>query len=391
MVTSYKLDNIESESITTLLQAEEVFVGIHFERDEDIKFKKLSVQYSYLDQWINVSGFDVTHKDGEFIIKYKQPTSIQAVIDDDLKIFINFRSTYSSSIQNGPTVIQETCITIEPSEEKSLYDYLKMMYHIQNFLSFGVTEPVYPKAIEGETEANRKMIGEIIHYPPVKIYYTFIGITKESKGLLPFQMFFSLEDISDKFEYYIQNWFKRVELLEPIYSLYFGTLYNPHMYLEHQFLNIVQALESYHRRVHGGDYQERDKYLKGLYITFVRSIPNDLDSGFEESLKRKLKYLNEYSLRKRLKEILNNCSLNLPKSFGDKRAQELFIEQVADTRNYLTHFDVELKEKAVEGGALYSLLKKLKVLVEVCLLREVGFSDDNISNLISKRYKRTID
>lgn len=383
--TSYNSNQIESKNFKTSFLAERIFLGAHFERKEDIKFKELSVQYSYLDQWVNVSGFDFeNHENNEFIIKYKEPESIQAVIDSDVKIFIDFPYSFSSSFP-CPTIIQETWIRIEPSEEKSIYDLFKIMYQIQNFLSLGLAELVYPKAIEGKTKMNRRMVENICHYPPVRIFNLNNGV-RESKRILPFQMFFSFEDIHDKFEYFVQNWFKKIELLGPIYNLYFGTLYSPNMNLENQFLNQVHALESYHRRVHIGEYIERKKYLDELYPIFVNSIPNNLDDDFRSSLKGKLHYLNEYSLRKRLKEIIESYSLNLQGIFGDKKAQKLFIELAADTRNYLTHFDNDLKEKAVEGMRLYYFIRKLRILVEICLLRELGFSDVDIFRLISKKY-----
>ncbi len=192
--------------------------------------------------------------------------------------------------------------------------------------------------------------------------------------------------ISDKFELSLRNWFEKAEKLEPIYNLYFGTLYNSRMYLEHRFLSQIHAIESYHRRVNGGKYQENDEYRSGLYKKFLQAIPNELDNDFRESLiEGKLKYANDYSLRKRLKEILESCSQNLPVSLRAKDNRDLFIKLVVNTRNYLTHF--EEKSKAATGDELYKLTNNLKILLEICLLKELEFSSETINNLISKRYR----
>ena len=113
-------------------------------------------------------------------------------------------------------------------------------------------ESTYPLAIEGITEANKEMIKDKVYYSPVEIYYELPNISKTTKTLLPFDMLFTFKDISNRFEIFLRNWFEKADLLKPICDLYFGTLYNPHMYLEHRFLSLIQAIESFHQRIYGG-------------------------------------------------------------------------------------------------------------------------------------------
>ena len=72
--------------LTSSFYANEVFVGAHFQKSEDIKFRELSICYSYLDEWVNISGFNIQYPDkSEVVIKYKQPEPIQASIGEDCK------------------------------------------------------------------------------------------------------------------------------------------------------------------------------------------------------------------------------------------------------------------------------------------------------------------
>ena len=64
--------------------ADEVFVGAHFQKSEDIKFRKLCIRYSYLDEWVNIFEFNITDEK-EMVIKYKKPEPIQASIGEDCK------------------------------------------------------------------------------------------------------------------------------------------------------------------------------------------------------------------------------------------------------------------------------------------------------------------
>ncbi|HEC93387.1 MAG TPA: hypothetical protein ENI51_10415, partial [Candidatus Atribacteria bacterium] len=182
--------------------AEVVFIGAHFHKLENIKFKSISVHYSHLDEWANISGFDIKDFSNkkEVVIKYKLPESIQASIGEDYKIFIDIHATgpTHSIVQKEANIKQRTYIRIESSEEKSFEDYRKIIYHIRNLLTLGITEPVYPLVITGLTEANKEMRNDKIFYLPVEIFYNLPYIPKSHKPLLPFDMLFTFKDISDK-------------------------------------------------------------------------------------------------------------------------------------------------------------------------------------------------
>ena len=371
--------------LTSSFYANLVFIGAHFQDLKYIKFKSISVHYLYLDEWVNISGFDIKplRKEKEVIIKYKQPEPFQANINDEFKVLINFKSIWPtlSSVQKEATIKQKAEIKIETFEEKSFEYYRKIMYHIRNFLSLGIMEPVYPLTIEGITEVNKEMINDKLYNPPVEIYYKLPDIPKAPKTLHPFDMLFTFKDISDRFEVFLKNWFEKADLLEPVYNLYFGTLYNPRMYLEHRFLNLIQAIESFHQRIHRGEYLSVEEY-KPVYKTLVNAIPDWVRSDLKNRLKEYLKYGREFSLRKRLKEIFDKYQQVIDRFIENKNT---FIRKVVDTRNYQIHHDEDIKERAAGGEELYRLTQKLKMLLEVCLLTELGFSSEKIITLFFKK------
>lgn len=375
--------------LTSSFYANEIFIGAHFQKSEDIKFRELSIRYSYLDEWVNISGFNIQYPDKkEVVIKYKQPEPIQASIGEDCKIFIDIQATYPthSIAQKEAGVKQKTYIRIKHSIEKSLDGYWDIMRHTKNFLSLGITEPVYPLAIIGITEANKQTINDKLYNPPVEIYYHSPEISKAPKTLYPHDMLFTFKDISDRFKIFLKNWFEKADTLSPVYDLYFGTLYNPWMYLQHQFSSLIQAIEAYHRRKFEGKYLSNDDY-ESIYEKFKKFI-NELaiEPSFKEALKSKLKYGNEYSLRKRLKDLFEKYKEIIDGFIENK---DIFINRVVDTRNYLTHYDKNLREKAVDGKQLYYVIQQLKIVIVICLLSELGFNLKEIKNLLARnrRYK----
>jgi hypothetical protein len=375
----------------TSFHAKTVFVGAHFQKPEHIKFKALQVHYLYLDEWVNISGFDIEYSSDkhDVVIKYKVPEPIRVAVGDDYRISIWIQSIYPgiSMVQKEARIKQKTHIVIEPSEEKSFDEYWNIMYRIRNFLSLGVMERVYPLEIKGETEVNKQMIeGSEAYYPLVEIFYQSPDIPRAPKTIYPYEMLFTFESISDRFESFLRNWFERMELLEPVYNLYFATLYNPRIYLEHKFLSLTQIVEPFHQHVYGGGYLSDEDY-KETYDALVNVIPDWIEKDFRESLKTKLKYGNEFSLRKRLRDICNEYWEILSKFIDNKDA---FIDWVVDTRNYLVHHDEDLKERTASPRDLFRLNQKLRLIVEICLLTELGFTLEEVKELFAthRRYRQ---
>lgn len=371
----------DSTSATSSFSADMVFAGVHFQKPEDIRFKWLAVHYLYLDEWVNISGFDISRPDRhEVVIKYRRPEPIHATVGGD-KVSISIQPTFPVHyiVQKEACIKQKTQIVVEPSEEKTFDEYLNVIRRIQNFLSLGIMEPVYPLAIQGETEIEPS-------YPPVvEIHQRPLPYTpKAPRRLYPFDMLFTFESISNKFEVFLRNWFEKAYLLEPVYNLYFGTIHNPYMYLEHEFLSLIRAIETFHRRIYDGKYLPDGDYNK-VYDALVNTITDYIkDKDLKTSLKSRLEYGNEFSLRKRLKDIFSKYQKLLNRFIENKMA---FIHKVVETRNYLTHYHKDRKEDAVSVDDLLYLTEKLKILVEICLLTELGFSLEEVNNLFSQNYR----
>lgn len=370
--------------LTSSFHVNLVFVGAHFLRPEDVEFKSVSVRYLCLDEWVNISGFIVEpSKKGEILIRYNSPESVQADICDGLKVSIDFRAKGSafSVPEKEVTIKQETWFKIETSEAKSFEYYQDIINKTGILLSLAIGIPVYPLAIEGLTEANAVTLrDEKTYYPTVEVFYKLSHVPKEHKSLLPFDMLFTYKDISNRFGTLLRNWFEKMDLLEPVYNLYFATLWNPRMYLEDRFLSLVRAIESFHRRIYGGKYLTDEDY-GGVYDSLTAAIPGGISSELKERLKEYLKYGNEFSLRKRLKEIFDKYQvLN---EFIENR--DGFVEKVVNTRNYLTHYDKDLEKQAAKGEELYYLTEKIKLCVEVLLFTELGFTLDEVKAFFKKR------
>jgi ApeA N-terminal domain 1/Apea-like HEPN len=347
-------------------RANKVFKGIHFTKPHDIKFTSVSVRYSNLDVWVDIKGFDMQLlPDEDIVIKYKAPKPVIANLNDDYKVSL-IRAGFPNYVRENEVSIREKkYIMIETKEEKLLEEYETIIKHIQNFLSLGVTEPVYPLNIQGKSKNGKT----------VDIYDLEMYINETTRDLLTSDMLFTLKSIADRFEELLRNWIRKADLLDSVYILYFSTLFNPHLYLEVQFLNLVHAIESYHSRTMR-DYDLPEKEFEKRKKIIIDSVPNDYKDYVESKLSS-----NRPNLAKRLGEVFGKCTEVISNFVKDTGS---VIDKVVKTRNYLIHRNPKLKSEAAKGDELIILTQKLKILIEICLLNELGFTFAEIKNLFLK-------
>jgi hypothetical protein len=357
-----------------------IFIGVHFTKVEDITFKKINVQYLNLKIWADISGFKIPPywKKNRISIKFALPKSIDIATDGVFQISVSFSASPLTLThpQTEVAIEQNTWISFTPSTSQKLEEYMNMMQVMQNFLTLAMSEPTYPVVLEGQSESEKVDLEGTIIYPEIKIFFLQpIYKSPELESLSRYNMLFTLKEILSR-KKVVKNWFKKRELLQPACDAYFSTLYQRGMYLNNKLLNLTQALESYHRRV-----MKNIELPKKEHEKRIKKILENAPSVYTDWLDGKLKYSNEPTLRKRLKDIWNQCPPNISGKLGTKNT---FIDKTVNTRNYWTHLDDDNKSKAATGIELSYLTLKLRILIVVCFLKEMGFTPDEIEGLMSK-------
>lgn len=368
---------------TTKVFANITFRGVHFKTEDEIKFNEISCHYSNLDEWAWMNGININVLSNEIEIKYKLPPKVSSDINEEYTIVVypNTRPPSRCLIQKEATITQKVYVKVINKKLNSFHEHIKQLRHIQNFISLGIGEPSTIIDIVGKSEINKEKFNEQFFYPEIKVYIYNKQSPRERKQILPQCMLFSLKDIEDDFDDILKMWYGRKnDVLKPVIDLYFGTLYNSDMYLEQRFLSLVQAIESYHRRTKINNEIDPNEHENR-----VDNIINSVDSQYKEWLKHRLLYSNEPTLRKRLKEILDDCDtlLNLPSS----RKKKSFICKICDTRNYFTHYDNSLVDRAARESELFEICEKLKIIIEFNLLIEIGFDKEMVYRLLKERYR----
>lgn len=352
-----------------------ILVGHHFKNPDDIKFKQVSVHYSYLNEWANVSGFKrITKNENKFedlIFGYEKPANICLTENKDYKICIDFSYAYFHPFFGKELSIkQEAFITMTFKEYTSFEKCYDLIELFQDFLTIGTMETVYPLSISGEIESDTSLNNKSID-----ITISSLKIPDLVEKINIPDMLFSFNDIKENINFYLKNWFNNANKIKYIYGLYFSNLYAP-TYIENRFLNYIMAIEGYSRAMGHVDLPAEEHKQR---IKDVLNAVGEKSDEHKNWLSGRLHHTNEPGLEKRLNIILESYQ----DIFGGKKEFEEFVAFVYDTRNDLVHPKGN-ENSTINPKKLYNNTELLKLAVEICLLTSLGFETEYIKKLLPK-------
>lgn len=357
-----------------------VILGKHFKNKDAIKFDEMVIRLTHLDEWVFLHGFSLEISQKPFHVKasYKHPGRIKLFSDTESSLYVDFVANFKPPfpVVRQLRIDQEAQLVLRRKTDRRLESYQDQSWHIANFVSLGLLSPVKFTKLFGAVRGQdrKKKLVEII--------YEQHDIPVSKKPIHPHDSLFCLPDIRQQTQRMFDNWFQKRGNLKPILDLYFSMIHAEFAYSEQRFLAIVQALESYHRRTRTGLELPPEQH-KARIDAIVAGVPQE----HKNWLKSRLGYSNEIGMKKRLTELRNDTAAHTAIILTDQH-----LKQAYDTRNYLTHYDPSLTSKAATGFELVKLTERLNMLMEICLLKELGIDDQGITELIagSDRFQRRV-
>ncbi|SFV09373.1 HEPN domain-containing protein [Alicyclobacillus macrosporangiidus] len=365
-----------------------LLVGYHFQSKEDVTFDTIRVSFTNLDDWVGFSGLQYHQsKDGNKnspVVSYEYPNAIEADVNG-VRISLDFGYKINVNVLKGISITEQKMFTIKLRFFKQIEEILRegLLQNLQNFISFGLGKSTKILTLTG---ANSSVMTDDNRELEISIIFSQRSMASESERIHPSTMLFRFGDIKDSFQEKISAWLLKAEQLQPIYNLYFSVMHQPTIYIDFMFLSLMQAIETYHRRTHAGRFLSNEMFSDVLN-TIMSAIPKGLPDDYVKNLHDKLKYSNEFSLRRRIKELLRELGDITVPYIPDIK---VFVQQVVDTRNYLTHYSVELEERALRGTELYGACLRLTVILQACLLKEMNFTHSEVEALLKRHYRTNL-
>lgn len=390
VASSVNLPGIE----TATYRARFALIGAWFTEGEAITFDELSVRLSELDAWVGVSGLARTMHGAEeddsgrwvpsaWDLRYEPPAPIELDLGDGATATFDFGYSVSGfdAVSVRAEIAQHVSLYYRWEAESGIEELPKTVGRLRNFFTLAVGKPVTVLSATGYKDDHKSRGGDGASREPIRIFWQ-MGHNPKPRGskLHPIQMLFRLPDVEDLGSL-LNTWFARQDVFEPVFDLYFAVLYDPSMYSEVRFLLYAQAIETY-------DFRRRDPYElePSEHDQRVREIVDSSPERWKTWLYTKLMGSNYRTLDQRLRDVLAECPAVTARIVG-RTAEEFdaFVRAVKNTRNYYTHYTPQLEDKAATDLAeRHVLTLQLRAIIETMLLRELGFSCDDIDHFLDR-------
>lgn len=367
-------------------------LGKHFASRDDVQVSAVSIELNHLHRWVGEtgisSGFD---KDGSSWAKHHPHAPISIGSHNGFDISLRFTAGYSRS--SSEYRVWEKCLLWIEGQSSSPYgDFEDIAEWMRQFLALAMGRPIYPMRVRARPQNPRKIIQDPPMYEELEIFWDLFVDEDGKKPLAPHEMLFRLEHIRHDPLAFTGQFFEKRGRLEPVCELYLSTLYNSRMYLPQRFLTLAQAVEGYHRIFETpGEYQPKETYMKGLRAKLLEMVPDAINNDFKEAIRGHLDHMHEFTLKKRIETLHEKFAGILRTYLGEDGKK--FSRAIKDLRNKLTHPDVrsDIEWSSINSADLWLKCEQLSLLLQVCLLDQLGFDETAIQDMIRRgRHAQTI-
>lgn len=329
---------------------------------DDLVFDSYDVVFENALRWSGLTCIDRAenqeikfndHKKFEFKFKDYQILFISKVIKN-LNVF---------PTQEENAIVERLSMHISTSEKRNYTEFLKIRDLFSSIICFCIKNNInFLNQTFNKSDVNYSLSNGII------IPYDFRFFDNIEKKIVfdsnhEFDMNFTLSMLDADFFNCDEN-IEKIDKLKPIFNLYLSLFKYQDMPEEMIFLNLIQAIETFHSRF---KYEKKEEYKSHVF-----SLVNN--SNFENLLKPRLWDGSQsddncpfITLHSRLNDLLINTERDLFRSFYFK---EDYAQKICNTRNYLTHYDPKKESIALKGDDLYRAIYVLELVLEYYICAE---------------------
>lgn len=359
------------------IKASTAFIGVGFDDNEVPRFTKARFSFEGLDEWLAISGIQVISEPGTINtrILFNLPNDICYRLPEGF----DFTITFGGSVPFGhkiteAKVTQKAYLNLTSGTPRDLDEFLDRIFAINHFLCFGIDEgvdldslAVFSPDVVMELHDGKKRPVEI------KVFYESRPHSDEPATIKRDEMLFGFQDVATNFEQHLTLWLDLLTKTSPAYFLYFSSKSGEMPYLAGRFLTLAQGVETLHRRTSDGVQMPPEEFEQ-----LVGLLADACPASKQQWLEGRLKYANEVTLRRRLIDLL----APFKQYVGSEPIRKKLIKSATETRNYLTHYDESLADKAAEGQTLWRLCERLEALFQLHLMKMISFDDDLIERAV---------
>lgn len=332
--------------------------------------KDMHAEISGMNSWVDDTSVVVSRDKGVTVAQCSGRREEFFFESDELRINVVYSNRNTSS-RFRFTADSVAAFELTSSQPFRFDVGLGLLRELRAFLALALDRSVIFESIEGRSSVDLEL-PEIGLVPSTMEYYE-----AESKEAIErsraddggHRALFKLKPIeasSRAFGVFLEIYRKHRMPMD----FFFSQLYGGRSYTYQQFVDIVHGIEGLHRGVYGGEFMTEERFSAEVLPFLIAAIPSSVDANFRTSLKSRMSYLYQFSLRRRLTLLANSHKECFSMFINDPGS---FAETVADMRNEIAHPTGAREQNAELENKYFVMMHRVRVLFQLELLHLMGF------------------
>ena len=309
------------------------------------------------------------------LLFYAMPTPVSGPIPGG-EVSLGF-GLRSSSTPTGYTYTEQpgVVVTCDPPLSEGEINQ-RFIYPLQNLMTFVCDRA---QDVEEVSLWREDILAPIGENPEIRLIVArvFPEVEDEkAESIHPRELLFTLADIEDGFAPFMERWLRLTTVYSDACNIFFGLQYGPPAYLDVTFLGVIESLSLYYTRREDG-VAHRNHEDRRLTEVLGKLPVADADWVRSHIWIRPFPPLEDIltKLLKEHDEVMKPLLRTEPQGF---------INEVMNTVDYTLRRDPEVGLTASQGGSLYWMIARLRILLKLCFLQELGFSAEKTRSFFAE-------
>lgn len=364
------------------------FWNLDIDSVEDLCFQKVSIDFGEIIEWSGLCSYEweMTEGGNGDRLVWKCEKDVVFQIDEEVSLRISAQpgSHKMWSYSKELVVSQAVYMFLEYQTERHWKSIEKDIRALRSLLTLGMSRRIFVDEMQYYHKSNQDPgIPEYIHGASVYLGDEQEGHTSSDKG--KYSYLFTLDDLTEEGCRCLRNWYDKYERMKPVVELYEAAWNVPGISAEMLFLNLAQALETYHARFVCDDLKQYVR-LVDAFLRETYELEADVEYSEHEKARRRI-LINQNEDKSRsivLKSRLGYLFLarfEYVFSFLDY-SREDFIERMVHTRNYYTHYSPDKERLIFPIRKLPYVNGILMAVLQYYMMKEIGIPDDRLGKKV---------
>jgi hypothetical protein len=270
-----KRTGVENDiTVTANIVCSGLLIAHHITGLDEPQFGQADVGLSCLSEWSRLFGISgkAALTGNARAIKQKNQKSRPVLLNDDSKV--SFITNYEGPILfnrvKAVTLSETDYVRIECPHQETINQVWQRAHAIRSLVGFGMRRATYME--------------DIILSLPDGGRAVFIFPKSSGGDSVPaISPLFTRPALSKRMSRYLRNWHDHFQKLETVLALTSSADYQIGTYFSFRFLSYVQALETFHRRMRRGRFEDHESY-KPTLAALKGAVPRHLHDDYRKRI-----------------------------------------------------------------------------------------------------------